>query len=35
MTEMMNLADKDLERAIVNMFKDLKKNSVNTMSKCV
>jgi len=25
MTEMMKLADKDLERAIVNMFKDLKK----------
>ena len=35
MTEMMKLADKDLKRAIVNTFKDLKKSSRNTMSECV
>lgn len=27
----MALADKDFERAIVNMLKDFKKNSMNTM----
>lgn len=31
MTEMMKLTDKDLKRFIVNMFNDLKKDSMNTM----
>lgn len=31
MTEMMELADKDFERAIVNILKGFKKSSMNTM----